>query len=117
MKMLDVMVYISGKYGGETVWDVTNNIHAAEQVLAAMWEAGIPALCPHKNTAYLDGLLTRNQWIAGDLIMLKRCDAIFMLPGWEDSAGACEERAYALANGIPIFDDIATLICWARDVF
>ena len=31
-------------------------------------------------------------------------DCLALLPGWEASKGACEERALALALGLPVYD-------------
>ena len=36
--------------------------------------------------------------------LLKLCDKITMLKGYENSKGACEELKYALQNGIMLYD-------------
>jgi len=36
--------------------------------------------------------------------LLKLCDKIVMLDGYERSKGACEELEYALRNGIMLYD-------------
>lgn len=36
--------------------------------------------------------------------LLKLCDKIAMLKGYENSKGACEELKYALQNGIMLYD-------------
>ncbi len=38
-----------------------------------------------------------------DIWHLKKCDRIFMLPGWVTSIGAIKERNVALRNGIEMF--------------
>ena len=36
--------------------------------------------------------------------LLKLCDKITMLKGYENSKGSCEELRYALQNGIALYD-------------
>lgn len=40
--------------------------------------------------------------VAAELHALETCDAIFLLPGWENSVGARKELAAALACGLKI---------------
>ena len=40
------------------------------------------------------------------------CDAMLMLPGWEQSMGAREERDEALKHGIPVFHTIEGVEKW-----
>ena len=42
-------------------------------------------------------------WLEGDLEMLRRCDAVLVVPGWEKSSGTRAEIAEANACGIPVF--------------
>lgn len=41
-------------------------------------------------------------WLRGDLELLKRCDAIWMIDGWTDSSGATGEWDYAVQMGITV---------------
>lgn len=99
-----MLIYIAGKYSADTDEGITANIEAARKVAIELWEAGHIALCPHLNTAHFerDCNATYRQYIDGDLDMLSRCDAILMLPGWENSQGAKAEWGYAKELGMPI---------------
>ena len=44
-------------------------------------------------------------WIASTLEVLRRCDAIFLVPGWGGSKGSVGEYEEALRLKIPAFDD------------
>ena len=43
--------------------------------------------------------------IAAELSFLRYCDAIYLLPGWEESVGAREELATALTHKLQIVVD------------
>lgn len=47
--------------------------------------------------------LDDEDWLQIDRIILKKCDAIFMLPGWQESEGASLEWADAVKLGLPIY--------------
>ena len=91
--------YVAGKYRGE----VEDNIERAMHVAAALWEAGHVAICPHGNTAHMDGAVADSRFLQGDLVILARCDFLITVEGWEDSVGAVGEVAYAERLGIPIY--------------
>jgi hypothetical protein len=42
-------------------------------------------------------------WLKGDLELLKRCDAVWALPGWDTSIGATGEVNHAKSLNIPVF--------------
>ena len=96
-----MLIYVSGKYTG----DIDANIAVATAVAVTLWELGHAVICPHANTAHFEdaGKITYEQFIAGDLAMIARCDALVMVPGWEDSKGARAEWAYATSLGLPIY--------------
>lgn len=111
------VIYIAGAYRdrrGE--WFVRQNIRRAEAAAEFVWQHGAVALCPHKNTAGFGGLpgCPDDTWLQGDLELLKRCDAVWMLTGWKDSAGASVERDFAVDNGIPVLYTTAEVSGWLK---
>lgn len=89
------VIFISGAYRNGTEWGLVENIRRAESAAIKLWQQGWVVLCPHKNTAHFGGLCNDRVWLDGDIELLKRCDAIFMLKNWEQSEGAREEHELA----------------------
>ena len=86
----EIIIYLSGPYTG----DINNNILRARKVAIQLWEKGFTVICPHLNTQNfeVDCKIKYEDYVVGDCEIVKRCDIIFMLPEWEDSVGAKEER-------------------------
>ena len=97
------VIYVAGPYRSPTEWGVYENIRRAEAVAVWLWQKGWVVICPHKNTAFFGGACDDSVWLSGDLELLRRSDAICMLPGWEDSAGARAECAMAKALGKEVY--------------
>ncbi len=96
MSSRDKIVYISGSYRSEQgINGVYENIQRARAEAVNWWQKGYTVICPHTNTAFMDGAAPDNVWLEGDIAILGRCDIIVMLKGWEDSAGAKAELDYA----------------------
>lgn len=90
-------VYIAGKITGTddymqrflTAEEYLNNHGYSGRVInPAEISAGLPA----ESTSYQD-------YINIGLAMLRTCDTIYMLKGWEESKGASLELQYALTLG------------------
>lgn len=96
-------IYIAGAYRAPTPWQITENIHAARLLSLAVWKLGAVALCPHANTALFDGEADDAIWLEGDLELLRRCDAILMVPNWKQSQGASAEWRFAKAQRLATF--------------
>lgn len=92
-----IRVYISGPITGTT--DYMERFEAAEKRLNGEYSVINPA----KVNSNMPEDTTHEEYMNMSICMLSMCDAIFMLNGWEDSIGACEENIYALKNGIRIF--------------
>ena len=97
------IVYIAGPYRASTEWGVKQNIHAAELAAMHVWQLGGVALCPHLNTAFFGGACPDETWLAGDLELLGRCDAVYAMVDWRQSKGATAEVELAESLGLPVF--------------
>ena len=115
------VIFISGPYRdprGEYL--VRENIRYAEHEALFVWFSGGVALCPHLNTAMFGGAfgIPDDTWLKGDLELLSRCDAIYMIHGWERSTGAKAEKDYAAELGIPVLlsqDDVLAYLGVGKD--
>jgi hypothetical protein len=112
------IVYIAGRYSGNTLDEVARNIDEARTVALMLAERRIPFLCTILQTAHFDSLLAESDpgygyWIQCSLEVVKRCDAVFLVPNWQQSNGARKEVEYARAYGIPAFEDIDALTAWS----
>lgn len=114
------VIYIAGKYRGPNAWDIEQNIRAAEDVAARVLAAGMMPLCTHSMTRHMDGIASEAFMLAGTLELMRRCDAVVLVPNWRDSEGARAEVAEAMRLGLPImyawgdasyFHDIMVRFC------
>lgn len=109
------VLYVAGPYrSSEGSWGVRNNIDVATRAARELWLLGFAVICPHANTAWMDGPqpLTNEhgaacgsgdaRFMEGDIEILKRCDALVLVGEWWKSAGAQHERAIALGL-MPVF--------------
>jgi hypothetical protein len=97
------VIYIAGKFRGPNAWVIENNIRRAEEAAFEVAKLGAAPLCPHTNTRFFHGTQTDQWWLDATLALLRKCDAIFLIKGWEESAGARSEHAEAQTMRIPIF--------------
>ena len=101
------LIYISGKYGSkeENKIDMECAIRYFREYEGCVDREYISPITAfsflYNETEYLEGLDCC-------LTLLDKCDKIYMLPGWEDSTGACIEFGYAKATGKDIYfaDDL-----------
>jgi len=97
------VVYVAGPFRGATHWSIVNNVRHAEFQALKVWRAGHVAFCPHLNTANFQGACPDQVWLDGDLEILKRCDVMWAIPGWDTSKGTLREIEVAKAQGIPVY--------------
>ncbi|MCF7634828.1 MAG: hypothetical protein LLF82_000294 [Dehalococcoides mccartyi] len=100
------VIYVAGKYRAETKEGIEANIQKARHAAIKLWQLGWAVICPHLNTAHFDGEAPDSVWLKGDLEILSRCDAIYMLEGWEQSTGAKSEHELARSIGKAILYDV-----------
>ncbi len=94
-------IFISGPITAPTFYQVQQNIRRAETILVKLIKKGWAVHCPHKNSEFLSGALHKHpeedfeRWMAVDLELLGRLDAIFMMKNWRKSRGSKMEHAEA----------------------
>jgi len=93
-------IYISGPITGTD--DYRERFAIAEDYFTSL---GYEVINPAKVNASLPESTTYDQYMAMDYVMLDMADAIYMMPGWEKSKGACIEYGYAMARDL-IFADL-----------
>ena len=90
------VIYVAGKYRAPTRSEIGLNIQRAEKVARRLWGEGYAVVCPHMNSAHFDGTVADHHFLEGGIEILTRCDAIYMMRGWQDSFGAMAEHAVAM---------------------
>lgn len=104
---LPPVLYIAGPFtDDDEIHGISLNILNASKIALDCWKKGWAVICPHKNTAGFEHVsdVDPGVWYHGDLAFLVRCDAILLIPGWEESSGARTEQAFAIKHNIPMFD-------------
>lgn len=107
-----IVVYVAGPYRAITVWQVECNIHRAREVGIEVARAGFMPLVPHANTAHYDGIQSDEFWLRGTMELLRRADAVMLVPGWVKSEGTRLEIEEANRLGLPVFETIEALQAW-----
>lgn len=108
------LIYLAGPFRGPDSWAIACNVHKAAELSLQVWKLGAACICPHLNTAQFQGAAPDEVWLAGDLEILKRCDAVMLTDDWKRSSGARAEVAEAYNFGIPVFTQLADLEQWLR---
>jgi hypothetical protein len=96
------VIFVSGPYRADTKAGIAQNIKAAREAAKELWRQGWAVFCPHMNTAHFWNVVPDADYLAGDLEILSRCDAIYMLRNWRDSSGAIAEHDAAVDWGLEI---------------
>lgn len=109
-------VYIAGPYTAKTKEERDQNVRLAEEVGKRVASAGYIPFIPHKMThgwdedpRFGEGEEARKFFMNICLAWLGLCDAILVLPGYENSRGTLEEINYAKAHGIKILYSLELL--------
>lgn len=106
------LIYVAGPYRAATRDDIARNIDAARVIGISAASIGWFPVIPHANTAHMEldlPDLGDEFWLRGTLAMMERCDAVVLVPGWQNSAGTLGEIARADELRIPIFRTLDTL--------
>jgi hypothetical protein len=108
-------VYIAGPFRASSAWLIEQNIRKAEEYALDIAVMGAAPLCPHTMYRFFQGALPDRFWLEVTMELAKKCDAIFMCNGWEQSSGSRGERHEMIALGRPVFESFAMLDEWLRE--
>jgi len=100
------VLYLAGPYSPTETRTTEENIRAAREVAVELWSVGYAVICPHLNTAGFEKDIPDmrpEEFVDGDLEIVRRCDALVLLPGWRQSEGTMRELRAALRNRMPVY--------------
>lgn len=90
-------IYISGP-----ITDTTDYMRRFEWSESIWKDLGAEVVNPAKLNSLLPETATHREYMVASIALLKVCDTIFMLRGWESSKGARQELKYARKHGYQI---------------
>jgi len=106
------VVYVAGPYRAKSQAGIEMNITAAKHIGLLAIRKGWAPIIPHANTQGLDlcdPTISDEFWLAATMVLMRRCDAVVLVPGWEASSGTLAEIEEAQLLGIPVLKDISSL--------
>lgn len=106
------LVYVAGSYTADCGYKVHQNIHRAWEMGVRVAELGAMPVIPHTNTAHMDGVQPYQFWADGTMELMRKCDAVLVLEGWEESKGTIGEIGECNKTGKPLFYNIDQLKAW-----
>lgn len=100
-----LIIYTAGQYTAPTPEEIDANVDRAAKAGQEIMRRGHAVICPHTLTHRWDiGTgLGYGDFMRNCLILLEKCDAICLLPGWEKSDGAKHEYDVAKSLNMPTF--------------
>jgi nucleoside 2-deoxyribosyltransferase len=103
-QLVGKVVYLAGPY---TLGNNNHNTRRACDLGDVLIDLGIYPLIPHMSHLW-DSISPREYppefWYHYDLQLLKKCDAMVVMPGSEESRGVALERDFANEHSIPVYD-------------
>ncbi len=110
-----LVVYISGPLSAPYNDRWFTHIIRARSACRELWMLGVTPICPHLNSLFMEGVVSYEEFLLGDLELVKRSNAIYMIGHWMNSKGAMQEHKFAEFHNIPILCTMTTLRWWVRD--
>jgi hypothetical protein len=93
------VAYVAGPYRNSP-----EGVERAIRFAKTLWANGIATICPHANSLQFEEEIPFDDtFLDGYLEILKRCDEVYVLPGWEKSAGTLGELKLARELGLKVW--------------
>ena len=104
------LIFVAGPYRAKTAWGIEQNVRRAEEIGLEVSRRGHMPVIPHANTRFFQGEGSDEFWLLGTQLLLARCDAIIMIPGWQDSSGSIAEMELATSLGMHVYYDVSEIL-------
>jgi hypothetical protein len=98
-----ILVYVAGSYTASTRCQVMANVQRAREVAERVARARAFPITPHFLGDGIEDVGGAVFWYEGTLELMRRCDAVVVVPGSENSRGTRIEIATARGVGLPVF--------------
>ena len=112
-------IYVAGAYSANNVLDVLQNIGKGKHYCAQIFAMGHAPFCPWSDEDFAKLLwsktLTVRQFQDASMLWLEASDALFLVPGWENSKGTKAEIKRAEQLNMPIFKTLDQILVWSEN--
>lgn len=99
------IVFISGPDKADEVTHHDENLRRATEIIARLYSHGHVAVCPHADNRNFEPFINLEDevFISRYLRILEQCNAVAVLPGWNESERCRAEVKHALRHEIPVY--------------
>lgn len=106
-----VRVYIAGKLNADAV-NYIRNVHRMNQTAKMVRDEGFFVYVPCNDLieGLIDGEFDYEDYFNNSQPWLLVSQAVFLVPGWEESKGTLREIELAKSKKIPVFDDLEQMV-------
>ena len=102
------VIYIGGPFNAKSAWHIRENVYRAEALSLLIWRAGAVGYSPHVQTGHFYGAAQEEVFLEGHMEMLRRCDALVLMYGWQYSTGNIAEKEEAERLGLPVYGPLGS---------
>lgn len=114
------LIYIAGPYTAETPEGIQENVEAAQQLgreVMSLFPGKVLAVVPHSMGKGLESQEDYAFWCEATIEVMKRCDAVVLVPWWIKSQGAVKEVDVAIRMRLPVIVDSLQLASDLKSAF
>ena len=102
-----MIIYLASPIRPKGDQTLRGNIDNAKKIALELWGKGYTVFCPAANTDLPSEAAHALEkpakfWLDADLEILAKCDALVLIPGWQDSEGCRGELVFAYWKNMPI---------------
>jgi len=109
-----LIVLIAGPFHMPSYWERLPWIRIAEKMMLQLYAHNFIPMCPQAQHQNIDDQLPIDKVDSAVLHVMRRCDAIMVLPGWQNDPSTLALLKIAHALMIPKFFKFENLVEWSK---